>query len=249
MILRNKWYMIDIHSHILSGVDDGAKNFERSVDMLDMAVADGITTLFATPHYSKTLPAVLENTFNRLQPLAAERGITLIKGSEIDYVHLVDTRPLITLGNSNFVLIDMRQPFLEMSCENVLDSVQRDKYRIIIAHPERLFMERDLKSVKRLAEIDCVFQLNASSVVGAHGTGAQKMAFKIIEAGFAHYIGSDAHGKQRGFYLSAAREIITKKYGKPVAELLFEENARQLLQNQDPFRVVVKARKWYHFFR
>lgn len=241
--------MIDIHSHILNGVDDGAKSLERSLEMLAKAKENGITTLFATPHYSKMLPAVIDDKYDELKVEAEKLGIALIKGCEIDYVHLEETRPLITMGDTNFILIDMRQPFLEMSCENVISQLQMDGYRTIIAHPERLFVEKDLHTVRELAEMDCLFQLNASSIVGNHGTPSQRVAFKIIEEGFAHYMGSDAHGLRRGFYMKEASEIIKKKYGAEVTELLTNENAKQLLLNQDPYRVIYKKKKWFQFFK
>jgi len=132
-----------------------------------------------------------------------------------------------------------------MSAPHVLSQVSLDGYEIIIAHPERLFGEPDLRTVKTLAEMDCLFQLNAGSITGDHGSHAQRIAFKLIEKGYAHYVGSDAHSPRRTFRMSGAREIVEKRYGGEVAELLFEENARQLIANQPPYRVVAPSRPWY----
>ncbi len=241
--------MIDIHSHILYGVDDGPKTLERSLEMLDYAKKDNITTLFATSHFKPGLENDFKTRYEELKPLAAERGIELILGTEIDYVHLANNRPLLTLGGSKYILVDMRQPFLEMSCSHVLYQLSVDGYTVIIAHPERLFMAPNLKIVHELAEMECFFQLNASSIVGRHGGQAQHIAFSIIKAGLAHFVGSDAHSPRRNFAMSEARGIIEKKFGGEVAELLFEVNAQQLLKNEIPFLVTPPKRKWYQFFK
>lgn len=241
--------MIDIHSHILYGVDDGPKTLERSLEMLDYAHKDKITTLFATSHFKPGLESDFSARYEELKPRAAERGIELILGTEIDYVHLANTRPLLTLGGSKFILVDMRQPYLEMSCSHVLYQLSLDGYTVIIAHPERLFMSPDLKIVHELAEMDCFFQLNASSIVGRHGGQAQHIAFSIIKAGLAHYVGSDAHSPRRNFAMSEARELVNKKFGGEVTELLFEVNAQQLLKNEAPYLVTPPKRKWYQIFK
>ncbi len=240
--------MIDIHSHVLWGVDDGPKELARSIKMMDLAREDGITTLFTTSHYSPELPEKLPAKVAELTPYAEQRGITLISGSEIDYVHLAGTRPLPTLGKSKFILVDMRQPFLEMSAPHVLSQLSMEGYTVIIAHPERLFMEPDLRIVHTLLELDCLFQLNASSIAGKHGTHAQSIAFKIIRSGLAHYVGSDAHSLHRPFYMSTAREMVEEKFGKEVAGLLFEENASQLIAGNAPFKVIPPKRKWWQLF-
>ena len=79
--------MIDIHSHILYGVDDGPKTLERSLEMLDYAQKDKITTLFATSHFKPGLESDFSARYEELKPRAAERGIEVILGTEIDYVH------------------------------------------------------------------------------------------------------------------------------------------------------------------
>jgi len=241
--------VIDLHSHVLWGVDDGPKELECSIKMLDLAKADGIDVLFTTSHYSKDMPGLLRPRVDELESYARERGIRLVPGAEIDYVFLADTRPLITLGDTNFVLVDMRQPYLEFSAENVLSRLAIDGYRVIIAHPERLFMESNLKIVLELLDMGCLFQLNAGSIAGFHGGRAKYLAFKIIASGLAHYVGSDAHSPRRTFFMTAAREAVTRRFGPRAAELLFEENARQLLAGEAPFKVIPPKKKWYMFWR
>ncbi|MDD4816457.1 MAG: hypothetical protein PHI85_00615 [Victivallaceae bacterium] len=240
--------MIDIHAHVLWGVDDGPKELARSIKMLDLAREDDIDTLFTTSHYSPDLPGKLPEKLAELTPYAKERGIQLISGSEIDYVHLAGTRPLPTLGKSKFILVDMRQPFLEMSAPHVLSQLSLDGYNVIIAHPERLFMEPDLRTVHTLLELDCLFQLNASSIAGRHGAHSQNIAFKIIRSGLAHYVGSDAHSLHRPFYMTTARKMVKDKFGEDVAQLLFEENASQLIAGNAPFKVTPPKRKWWQLF-
>ena len=241
--------MIDLHSHVLWGVDDGPKELERSIQMLDLAKADGIDVLFSTSHHNNDLPGLLASRLAELEPHAAERGITLIPGAEIDYVFFGRHPPLTTLGGSRFVLVDMRQPFLEISTEHVFSKLAIDGYRVVIAHPERLFMEPNLKTLYRLLEMDCLFQLNAGSIAGFHGGHSRHLAFKIIEAGLAHYVGSDAHSPRRAFFMTAARAEVNKRFGARTAELLFEENARQLLAGEAPFKVIPPKKKWYQFWR
>ena len=242
--------MIDIHSHILWGVDDGPKDLERSLRQLDLAKADNITVLFATSHFKPGLWETMQERFEELKPHAAERGIELVQGCEIDFVHISSNRPLPTMNGGRYILVDMCRPYLEMSCSQVLFQAAMEGYNTIIAHPERLFMASNLKVVKELVEMDCVFQLNASSITGNHGKQCRNIALKLIAGGYAHYVGSDAHSPRRTFMMTQAREIVCREFGADTADILFEENAQRLLNNKEPYQLrPVKKRKWYQFFK
>jgi protein-tyrosine phosphatase len=223
--------MIDIHSHILHGIDDGARSFEKSIEMLNAAKQDGITSIITTPHYSSGIYGKMLERLEKLRPEAAKLDIELHPGCEYDFSSLSRLESLISVGNDNkYVLIDFCSSFLSPMTKNFLFEWQSRGYTIIIAHPERLFSKSEIPVLKDFVESDIYFQLNAGSFRGDYGRGAKRMAKLLLKNGLCHFIGSDAHSiRNYNGQIPYCRKHITKRYGADMEKVIFEKNPSRLL--------------------
>jgi len=237
--------MVDIHCHILPGIDDGASDLSVSLRMLDAAAADGIDTIFCTPHYSMRGGPRADRRRKTLEPRAASLGIRLLPGMEYSYSHIHEEREeLRPLGDSSFLLIDLGCPSLPPSLGEFFFVLERRGYQIIIAHPERYLA--DIDSCAELARRGVFFQLNADSVLGRNGAPCRRMAERMIRAGHCHFIASDAHGTHRTFRLGECRRRLESFRGGEFAEQVMTRNPQRLLNNLPP-ETPEAAESW--FFR
>lgn len=223
--------MIDIHSHLLYGIDDGSQSFENSVAMLEAAEKDGFSSIVLTPHFSSGMSEKMQEKIEKLRPEAAKFNIKLLSGCEYDFSHLNMQETLITLGGEGgFVLIDFCISFISPVTRNFLFNWQSKGYKIIIAHPERLFCKDDLPVLKDLADANIYFQLNAGSFMGDYGRKARRFAKMLVKKGLCHFIASDAHSiKSYNGQITACRKYIAKHLGTDLEKVLFEENPQRML--------------------
>ena len=232
---------VDIHSHILPHMDDGAKDMDDTVEMLRIAYHEGITHIIVTPHYkSGRFPADSERLHQKLQKVqqvAEEQNIpiTLYAGNEIFYHSELEekfqTGELCTLNNSSYVLIEF-SPFDNYRyIRNAMEDVMGMGYIPILAHVERYqCMCKDSNSVVELKAMGCEIQVNAGSIVGDNGWRVRHFVHKLLKTGLVDFIGTDAHnttGRKPAMQKCAA--CLYKKYDKAYADALLFENAMQRL--------------------
>ena len=241
--------MIDIHCHLIYGIDDGARDRETALAMLRSAAADGVDGIVCTPHFSPLAYREAEKIRDELRVAASELGIALYAGMEYDYNHLLLDEPLRPLGESNFLLLDFCSSTLPAGWETVLGALQLRNFRIIAAHPERLF--QTLKPVRELASRGVYFQLTGESFLGRYGRGCARFAFRLLSEGFCDYIASDAHDNStRGFRLSECRSLLEKKAGVECCRRIFDGNPAALLKGDTPERMEpVEARGFWRKLR
>jgi len=236
--------MIDIHCHILPGIDDGAPTEAAALEMLKCAASDGIDTLFCTPHFSNDATEKMDQIREKLQEKADALGIKLLSGMEYQYSHLTMAKNnLRSLAESTYLLIDLGTPTLPPLIAEAFFNLERLGYQIIVAHPERYL--KDMDSCAELFRLGASFQLNADSILGKNGPFCYKMAKRMIEKGYCHYIASDAHNDQRTFRLTECREFLTKRYKKEFTELVMDDNPRRLLSQLPPQNPPVKSQGWF----
>ncbi len=194
--------MIDLHSHILPSIDDGAASTQMSLDMLDTASAMGFRTIVATPHLVERLAPAYESrvqdAFRDIQACAHEKGIELISGFEVRLLPDLPKRLLcgepIALGQSRAVLIDL--PFIDWPyyVDNVLFEVQTAGFQPILAHPERYpKIQNDPSIGLKLAERGIALQVTIGSFSGIFGKRAKRTAEELIALGAVHLVAADAH--------------------------------------------------------
>ncbi len=234
--------MIDIHCHILPGIDDGAASFTIAKRMLETAAADGVDVIICTPHYSWGGRLKAEAIKKTLEPIAAAAGIRLLAGMEYSYSNVHEEEELQPLGDSSFLLIDLGCPVLPPSIGELFFSLERRGYQIIVAHPERYLT--DLDSCEELCRLGAFFQLNADSVLGRNGAFSRRMAERMIRRGCCHFIGSDAHGEHRTFRLGECRRRLEADCGAEFSELVMERNPQRLMKNLPP-ETPERKRSWF----
>ncbi|MEP9406896.1 CpsB/CapC family capsule biosynthesis tyrosine phosphatase [Peribacillus frigoritolerans] len=238
--------MIDIHCHILPGVDDGAADMKESFNMARKAVEAGITHLFATPHHLNEKYVNVKNDIIecavRLNESLKQSNIplTIHLGQEVrihrDIFTSLEKAEILTLDdNGTYLLLELPSGKVPTYTQEVIYELLLKGVTPIIVHPER---NKELianhKLLFELVQEGALTQLTSGSIIGNFGKSIQSFSKKIIEHNLAHFIATDAHNiGSRGFTLQQAYESITKAYGIE-RTFYFKENAEQLLKDQSP---------------
>ncbi|MCW7755075.1 hypothetical protein OOT00_13885 [Desulfobotulus sp. H1] len=189
--------MIDIHCHILPGLDDGAKDMATAIEMAAIAVRDGIDTVIATPHVNPSLSLEkIHGAVAGLQQVLDGEGIPLklLSGGEVPFGLLREEKSPLTLGESNAILVEFLPDFIPDDAEDVLMGLIRRGYVIIIAHPERnrVFM-RHPDTLNRLLVPGVFLQVTAMGFKGSFGPDVSIFAHTLLKKGMIRFIASDAH--------------------------------------------------------
>lgn len=244
MVIKMENY-IDIHSHILPGVDDGAGSMEMSLEMLRMADGDGIVGIILTPHskpwHRRRNCVEIAAEAERLRDKLREEGllIKLYTGNELYYRSGL-TRELEdglagTLAGSRYALVEFAPSadfdFIRKGVYELLTG----GYRPVLAHAERYKnLCADKKGVAELTAMGCFMQVNAGSVMGRYGFGVMGLTRKMLKQGMVHFIATDAHDrKRRRPCLSECAKYVEKKFGADSSRRLFFDNPLCVLKDED----------------
>ncbi|NJP37444.1 tyrosine-protein phosphatase [Alkalicoccus luteus] len=233
--------MIDIHSHILPGMDDGAAHEADTLAMAKAAVDEGIKTIVATPHhqngtYTNEAP-IVEGAVDQTNALLHHHGIplTVIAGQEVRvYGELLEDLKaghLLTLHGSAYMLVEFPSNYIPRFASSLFYDLQLEGVTPIIAHPERnkVFMEKP-SLLYRYIQNGALSQVTAASVTGHFGKKLQKFSLELIDHNLAHFIASDAHNTtSRGFYMDKAYNVIEQKLGRAKE---MQDHAEKLIHNQ-----------------
>ncbi len=237
----NKWQAIDVHCHILPGLDDGAVDMDETISMLQMALSEGISDIIATPHYrTERFMTSPEKTLEKIclvQMSAESHGIPikLYPGSEIYWFEgmpaLLKQKTLCTLADSDFVLVEFSPSVMFRTIQNALDEIRSEGFRPILAHTERYeCLGGKKEGVSLLHGMGAGIQINASAVTGRDGAPMKRFVHRLLEENLVDYIGTDAHGRMhRKPELVRCREILIKKYGSEYAYGVLRGNAQEIL--------------------
>lgn len=234
--------MIDIHCHLLYGVDDGPETIEESIAMLKVAAEQGVTDIVLTPHYRRGMfkfdkEQVIENKA-KLEPYAEEIGIHLYLGTEfhvngaiLDYL---ESGRCLTLSNSEYVLteyeFDTEYSYIFKTTQELL----RHGYIPVIAHVERYgCIVKKPQHLDELQEIGALVQMNAGAIIGEEGWGTKNFCKKALKNGWVDIVASDSHGiKKRICYMEDCYDYLTEKYGERVAHRLMIKNPKNMIQGE-----------------
>ena len=236
---------VDIHAHILPGVDDGARDFSQSRDLLKYARSQGIGAVLLTPHYRGRyhgnvrgkLTAVFEELCKvaKLECPELELYLGCEVGYELDIAEKITDGSVLTLNNTQYVLLEFQEKsFRSRIMDGVLE-VLNFGYVPIIAHAERYEAFRNRpQMVEEVAELGALIQLNAQSVLGKSGFGIKRFCHKLLKSHLVHFVATDAHDmKDRRPELKSCYQWIRKKYGQAYADALFIRNGRAVLAGED----------------
>lgn len=216
----------DIHSHILYGVDDGSKSLEMSMEMIDMAYAEGIRVQYATPHFSldKKAQASLERMerhFEKLKAAVAEKypDYQLYLGSELYYepgmLEALKTGQALTMNHSRYVLVEFSFGGHYSDMLKGIKELVAARYKPILAHVERYSCLRgNFERMDELEKLGVLFQLNTENFEGSIFSGEYRYAMKLIKEGYIDFLGTDAHNtNKRAPRMKKAMDLVTKKFG------------------------------------
>ncbi|WP_041595772.1 tyrosine-protein phosphatase [Halanaerobium hydrogeniformans] len=236
--------MIDLHTHLLQGIDDGASTLEESLAILKTMEKRGVTKVALSSHFPiykyDNYKSEINNKFKLLQEKirAADLNIKLIKASEIlisqNTAELYYNNKLISIGHSDYLLLETSLNRYPKYFFDVIHDLKAMGAKIIIAHPERYhYVQKDYTILyKWLEEYDLKLIFNSSSFLGHHGQKAQATAEKLLRLGLGHLMASDTHGLiKRSFTLDQglkrAEEI------KNGSSKIFKANAQSVLNNKE----------------
>ncbi|MFC4402968.1 tyrosine-protein phosphatase [Gracilibacillus xinjiangensis] len=236
--------MIDIHCHILPGVDDGAKHTEDSLQMARNAVLQGIDTIIATPHhlngsYNNYKIEIIE-AVKQLNKLLNEAGIplTILPGQETringEIITDLENGHLLPLNEtSGYLFVELPSNHVPRYTKQLLFDLQVHGVKPIIVHPER--NKELIEHPNILFEFvrdGALTQLTEASIAGHFGKKIKKFSLQLIEANLTHFIASDAHNvKTRGFVTEYSHRVLTSEFG-PEAISYFMDNAYAVVHNQ-----------------
>lgn len=238
--------MIDLHTHILPGLDDGSPDLETSVLMAAVAAESGVTHLVATPHsnqrgaFENYASPALQVRFDCLRTAVHEAGIPLelSLGMEIfgtgDVLQLLHDGRLLTLGGGRYLLIEFGFHEDPLRIERLLDALLADGYWPVVAHPERYYgLQRMPNYLYDWANRGIVLQVNKGSLFGRFGRGAQALAAAMLERGLVGCVASDAHGPDvRTPDLAGAWDYLAERCSEELARCLLEDNPGRILRSE-----------------
>lgn len=235
---------IDLHAHILPGLDDGPETIEEAAALCRLLARDGVVTAVATPHQLGRY----EGTNSASEVRQAVRALCV----QLDRFHVkLDVRPgaevrlderipamiasdqILTIGDTGkYLLLELPSgPAFDVNA--VLPRVRVDGMRIVLAHVERYDFLRQPDAARRWRDAGALLQVNSSSLVGGWGAVAQQGGWDLLEADVVDLIAGDAHsvGQRRARWTEAAGEI-ARRYGNQRVQTLCVENPRKILQGE-----------------
>lgn len=229
--------MIDWHSHVLPAMDDGSRNTEESIQMLRALREQGIECVIATPHFLANREPVTaflerrEQAYDQLCQASVEKNLPqVICGAEVLYypgIGRMEGFERLTIGNSNLLLLEMPMAkWTEYTIRELGELSGTSGLTIVLAHVERYIGLQNRDVISRLCENGLLMQVNASFF---NTFGTRHKAFKLLQHGNIHFIGSDCHNMEtRPPRIGSAYELIEKKYGKDYISQMHKYNCQML---------------------
>lgn len=254
--------MIDIHTHILWAVDDGPKQMEETMHLLEQAVNEGITEIIATSHSFHPQYHVQYETINsqiqllQVQLIKNNIPLTIHAGHEVrlsdNIIPLYKAKQIHTLANSNYILLELPAHTVPYYSINIIRELLTEGLVPIIAHPERnkAIAERPVY-LERLIREGAMAQITAGSLAGHFGRTIQNLSLDLVKANLVHTYGSDVHNlTSRPFLFDEGLCYLEKKKELDAVEILLENNARIIRNSplivQEPEEI--ETTKWWKIF-
>lgn len=244
--------MIDLHTHILPGVDDGIRTEDDAVEFARVAAADGVETLVATPHckdgfFENGRSAVLA-AVERLGARLREENVplTLVPGAEVyiapDLVERVkDGRAPTLADNGRTLLLELSLAQYPMDLANLVFGLRLAGLVVLFAHPERIrYFQEDVRRWEEMVRLGAYGQITTGSVLGTFGEEAQEFTRLLLRRGLAHVLATDSHNlRGRPPVMSRARAAVAAIVGEEEARRMTTDRPRALLEGREPDSPVV----------
>jgi protein-tyrosine phosphatase len=251
--------MIDIHSHILPGLDDGSKSLDESVDMLKQAVAAGTTDIVATPHANQEYrfdPMVVEQKIGELRAAVGEAPrIHYGCDFHLTLENIEDALRLpgkYSINHRGYLLVEFSDFLIPKNTEEIFAGMMKAGLRPIVTHPERnQLLQFRLADLESWVAQGVHIQVTAQALLGRFGKTASRCAHELLGHGLVHFVASDAHNtRSRSTALDESRQYVDKRFGPEAGLRLFEENPRAALAGVplSPVPLPILRKPWYRFW-
>lgn len=238
--------MIDIHSHLIYGVDDGSKDKDTSVEILSSLSKNGVTDIILTPHYildTKYVNNKLDNIviLKELQKEIKKQNINinLYLGNEIyidkDILENIKQNKMCTLNNSEYILIELPMNGEFQDYQEIFCDLLNIGFKVILAHPERYTsFQKDYNKINEMIDMGILFQCNIDSILGNYGKEAKKTIKYILKNKFVTFVGTDIHSKKSDYsYIEKAKNKFQKYLSEEEINNIFNENAKDIIKKKN----------------
>jgi protein-tyrosine phosphatase len=248
---------VDIHSHVLYGMDDGAQTLEEAVAMLEMAASGGTTDIVGTPHSDLSYqfqPELISERVLELNNALAGR-IRVHHGCDF-HLHFDNIQDCLanpskyTINHKRYLLVEFHNEQIPASTEEVFGRMTYLDITPVITHPERNpLLQQQIDKLVHWVQRGCLVQVTAQSFLDRFGKRARNSADELMERRLVHFVASDAHGTEdRTPLLGEAHAYVAERYGADRAKALFSDFPRatltgQYLEVEEP--IALKKRKWF----
>ena len=255
--------MVDLHCHILPGLDDGPATMEESMAMAESAMADGITHVVATPHSNSQYHFDFAHVRELRDELQGKIGDNLKIATGCDF-HLNPENlgflrkdaPHYCINQRDYLLLEFNEFSIPPSMDQTLHSIQLAGVQPVITHPERNGILRSRpERLKKWVRQGCFAQVTGGALTGGFGAGSQQDALRWIGEGLVHFVASDAHNtRTRQLRLQPAYNVVVDRFGEEKARALFQDNplaafeGRQLPHVPEIAELPPLRRKRFFFF-
>lgn len=245
--------MIDLHAHILPGVDDGAKNWDQTLQMARLAVEDGITVMVATPHLYKgrsassiqlnTREIILQHVARLIERLSEEKiPLEILAGCDFplsfESLKFLDDGLALTINDANrYLLLELPDTSLPPATEEICFYLQSKGITPIITHPERHMVIQEMPyKLKRLIDLGCLVQMTGNSLTGGFGRGVKKISRQFVKLGYVHLLATDTHDpNRRPPVLSQAVAELSRLIGEKRAQAMVNDIPQKIIAGEPCF--------------
>lgn len=243
--MSNKGYYIDVHCHLIPGVDDGAKDMKESLEAMEEQYKQNVRIIICTPHVSADLTPEeaqgIQDAFvslkNNLAETAFGKDMKLFLGCEMMYSESIperlDSEDIWTMAESGYTLVEFLQSVSFEELYQASRQISDKGFLPVLAHIERYdCLYKRLDRINKLRDMGVYFQVNASSLIGGVFDSRASFMKKLCRAGLVHFLGTDSHGiKYRKPDMKKGAKWVEKHCNSPVKDSLLFQNGMDLLKN------------------
>lgn len=236
--------MIDIHSHILPGIDDGPVDWDEAIEMCRLASEDRITAIVATPHiidgvYPNNRAIIIEKVRELKRKIAGRIALDIFYGADIhltpDLIERIRSKDVPTINDKGYFLLELPWEILPPDIDGFLFELSTAGFSPIITHVERtLWIKKEFQQIHRFIKSGALIQITAMSITGGFGRYARYWAKRLLEERLVHIIASDAHSQRdRPPLISSALEAAASIVGEKEASIMVNDIPLKVINGED----------------
>ena len=253
--------MVDIHSHILPGIDDGSKSLEMSVEMLRVAATSGTTDIVASPHSNLEFRFEPDVITEKIEELSEASGniVRIHRGCDF-HLHFDNIQDALSyptkyaINNKNYLLVEFSDLLIAKTTDDIFYRLMSVGLIPIITHPERnALLQQRLEQLRAWVNQGAMIQVTALSLTGRWGKRTKRFADELMRQRLVHFVASDAHDPEyRPPSLKEAYEYIARHYSEQRAQELCVTNPQATLTGQELYfdeADFEPPKKWYQFWK